>query len=63
VGTYFRGYYFLCYVSCAHDFVDSTVRVITSFINSVRGYGRLVTERKRKNFDPYAVSVMKERNS
>jgi len=32
--------------------------VITSFITSIRRYGKLVTERKRKNFDPFAVSVM-----
>jgi len=35
--------------------------VIMSFITSIRRYGRLVTERKRKNFDPYAVSVMKDK--
>jgi len=29
-----------------------------SFITSIRRYGRLVTETKRKNFDPFAVSVM-----
>jgi len=34
--------------------------VITSFITSIRRYGRLVMERKRKIFDPFAVSVMKD---
>jgi len=32
-----------------------------SFITSIRRYGRLVTERKRKNFDPFAVSAMKDK--
>jgi len=35
--------------------------VITSFITSIRRYGRLVTERKRKNFNPFSVSVMKDK--
>jgi len=35
--------------------------VITSFIASIRRYGRLVMQRKRKKFDPFAVSVMKDK--
>jgi len=56
VGAIFRGY-----ESCAHGFVYSTVRVITSFITSIRGYGRLVMQRKRKNSDYFTVSVMKDK--
>jgi len=33
--------------------------VIMSFITSIRRYGRLVMERKKKIFDPFAVSVKK----
>jgi len=32
-----------------------------NFITGIRRYGRLVTERKRKIFDPFAVSVMKNK--
>jgi len=35
--------------------------VITSFVTSIRRYGRPVTERKRTIFDPFAVSVMKDK--
>jgi len=42
VGTYFVGVIFRGYESCAHGFVYSTVRVITSFITGIRRYGRLV---------------------
>jgi len=52
---------FCGYESCAHGFVYSTVRGIMSFITSIRRYGRLVTERKKKNFDLFAVSVIKNK--
>jgi len=35
--------------------------VITKFITSIMRYGRLVMERKRKNFDPFIASVMKDK--
>jgi len=57
VGVIFRGY-----ESCAHDFVYSAVRGYNKFYNQyIRRYGRLVMEKKRKNFDPFAVSVMKDK--
>jgi len=42
---------------------DCTVRGYNKwdFITSVRRYGRLVTERKLKNFYPFAVSVTKDK--
>jgi len=55
------GVIFCGYESCVHGFVYSTVRGITSFITTIRRYGRLVTERKRKIFDLFAVSVMKDK--
>jgi len=45
----------------AHNFVYFTVRDYNEFITSIRRYGRLVMERKRKNFDPFAVSVMTDK--
>ena len=40
---FFVGVIFCGYESCAHGFVYFAVRVITSFITSIRRYGRLVT--------------------
>jgi len=37
------------------------LRAITSFITSIGRYGRLVMERKRKIFNPFAISVMKDK--
>jgi len=45
----------------AHNFVYFTVRGYNEFITSIRRYGRLVMERKRKNFDSFAVSVMTDK--
>jgi len=56
VGVIFHGYEL-----CAHSFVYSAFRVIMSFITSIRRYGRLDTERKRKNSDCFAVSGMKDK--
>jgi len=35
--------------------------VLMGFITSIRRYGMLVMEGKRKNFSPFAVSVMKDK--
>jgi len=35
--------------------------VIASFITSIRRYGRIVMERKREKINPFAVSVMKDK--
>jgi len=53
VGVIFRGY-----ESCAHSFVYSAFRGYDEFYNQ---YKRLVMERERKKIDPFAVSVMKDK--
>jgi len=55
------GVIFCGYELCAHGFDYSTIRGYNSFITSIRRYGRLVMKRKRKKFDPFAVSVMKDK--
>jgi len=58
VGVIFHGY-----ESCAHGFVDSIVRGYNEFYNQYKEIWEASYGEKREFFDPYAVSVMKERNS
>ena len=61
VGTYFRGCYFLWLRICAHGFVDSAIIGYNKFYNQYKEIWEASYEEKRKIFDPFAVSVMKDK--
>jgi len=61
VGTYFCGCYFSWLKICAHDFVNSTVIGYNKFYNQYKETWEASYEEKRKIFDPFAISVMKDK--
>jgi len=46
---------------CAHGFVDSTVRGCNKFYNQYKEIWEASYGEKRKNFDPFAVSMIKDK--
>jgi len=58
LGIYLRGCYFCGY---AHGFVDSAIRGYNKFYNQYKEIWEASYREKRNFFDPFAVSVMKDK--
>jgi len=58
VGTYFHGCYFSWLRICAYGFVDSAIIGYNKFYKEI---WEASYEEKRKIFDPFAISVMKDK--
>jgi len=61
VGNYSRGCYFSWLRICVHGFIDSAIIGYNKFYNQYREIWEASYKEKRKIFDPFVVSVMKDK--